>query len=325
MDGVILVDKPAGRTSHDVVAAVRRELGGRGGPKVGHAGTLDPFATGLLLVLVGRATRVQRFFMALPKTYEAVARFGAVSTTGDVEGEITETGAPIPEPLVLPAGELRQRPPAHSAVKVGGERAYRLARRGEEVELPERTVTVYEAEELWRDPPRVALRLRCSAGTYVRSYVADLGDAYCEQLCRTAIGPFSVNVKGSDPLSGPHSDLARPAGREGSGREGSGGEGSDPLSGAHSDFVRPAGREGSDPLSRVGGEGSDPFMPLEEALAAVMPVVRLEGEAARRAGHGVVVEGVAGGPVLLAGEDGPIAVAEPREGGLLKPTVGFRG
>src|SRR5918997_5290200 len=143
MDAVLLTDKPEGKTSHDVVASVRREHGGRKAIKVGHAGTLDPFATGLLLVLLGRATRVQRFLMALPKTYEAVARFGAVSSTGDPEGEIVETGAPIPEPLVLPTGALRQRPPAYSAVKVGGQRAYALARRGEEVEVPEREATVY--------------------------------------------------------------------------------------------------------------------------------------------------------------------------------------
>src|SRR3979409_170680 len=138
MDGVALVDKPAGKTSHDVVAAVRRQRPG----KVGHAGTLDPFATGLLLILVGRATRAQRFLMALPKTYEATARFGAVSSTGDPEGEITETGV-VPEgDLALPAGVLRQGPPAYSAVKVGGRRAYALARAGLEVDTPEREVEV---------------------------------------------------------------------------------------------------------------------------------------------------------------------------------------
>src|SRR5687768_16186166 len=118
MDGVLLVDKPAGPTSHDLVYAARRavrEASGERKPRVGHAGTLDPFATGLLLVLVGRATRIQRFLMELPKTYEVEARFGAVSTTGDPEGEIAETGAPIPDPLVLPTGTLRQRPPAYSA------------------------------------------------------------------------------------------------------------------------------------------------------------------------------------------------------------------
>ena len=129
--------------------------------------------------------------MALPKTYEVVARLGAVSTTGDPEGEITVTGR-VPEELELPAGEIRQRPPAYSAVKVGGERAYRRARRGEAVELPERTVTVHRFEQLWRDGERAGLEIECSAGTYVRSLVADLGDAYCEELRRTRIGPFDV-------------------------------------------------------------------------------------------------------------------------------------
>ncbi|HEX8121984.1 MAG TPA: tRNA pseudouridine(55) synthase TruB [Solirubrobacteraceae bacterium] len=263
MDGVLLIDKPAGKTSHDVVAAVRREHGGRKGPKVGHAGTLDPFATGLLLVLLGRATRVQRFLMDLPKTYETTARFGATSSTGDPEGEIVETGAPVPDPLVLPTGRITQRPPAYSAVKIGGERAYRLARRGEEVDVPEREVTVYRAEERGRDGERVAIELECSAGTYVRSYVADLGDAYCEALRRTRIGPFAVERAGEE-------------------------------------------------------------IPLAEVLARILPVRHLAGDAARKAIHGVAVEGAAEGRVLLVDDDGPIAVAEPREGGLLKPTVGFR-
>lgn len=195
MDGVILFDKPAGKTSHDVVAQVRRRLGRE--VKVGHAGTLDPFATGLLLVLVGRATRVQRFVMALPKAYEAVARFGAVSTTGDPEGEIVETGVVPAGALALPTGRVRQRPPAYSAVRVGGERAYRRARRGEEVELPEREVLVHAFEELSRDGDRRTFAIRCSAGTYVRTLLGDLGDAYCERLRRTAIGPF--RVEDADP------------------------------------------------------------------------------------------------------------------------------
>jgi tRNA pseudouridine55 synthase len=177
-------------TSHDVVAGVRRGL--PKGVRVGHAGTLDPFATGLLLVLVGRATRVQRFLMALPKTYEVVARFGAVSTTGDPEGEITETGVVPPDPLVLPTGDVRQRPPAYSAVKVAGERAYKKARRGEQVELPERVVQVSRFEQLWREGDRAGFAIECSSGTYVRSLIADLGDAYCEQLRRTRIGGFDV-------------------------------------------------------------------------------------------------------------------------------------
>jgi tRNA pseudouridine55 synthase len=190
VDGVILFDKPAGVTSHDVVAQTRRRLGR--GVKVGHAGTLDPFATGLLLVLVGRATRVQRFLMGLPKSYVAVARFGAVSSTGDSDGELTETGVVPDGELALPTGVVRQRPPAYSAIRVDGERAYKRARRGEEVELPEREVTVHAFEELARDGALRTFAIRCSAGTYVRSLVADLGDAYCERLRRTAIGPFDV-------------------------------------------------------------------------------------------------------------------------------------
>jgi tRNA pseudouridine55 synthase len=186
---VLLADKPAGVTSHDVVARAKREYGA----KAGHAGTLDPFATGLLIVLIGReATREQAIFMALPKTYRTVARLGATSTTGDTEGQITETGA-VPSPdAALPVGELLQRPPAFSAVKVGGERAYRRARRGEHVEMPPRQVTVHRFEQLWREGDRAAYEIECSTGTYVRSLVADLGDAYCLELRRIAIGPFGV-------------------------------------------------------------------------------------------------------------------------------------
>lgn len=189
MDGILLIDKPAGKTSHDIVAAVRRE---HRGTKVGHAGTLDPFATGLLLVLLGRATRIQRFVMALPKRYETVARLGATSTTGDPEGEIEITGRMPADPPPLPTGEVRQRPPVYSAIKIDGERAYARARRGEEVEVPERVVEVTRFDQLWRDADRAAFAIDCSSGTYVRSLIADLGDAYCLELRRTAIGPFSV-------------------------------------------------------------------------------------------------------------------------------------
>jgi tRNA pseudouridine55 synthase len=188
-DGVLLADKPAGVTSHDVVAAERRRLGR--GVKVGHAGTLDPFATGLLLILVGRATRVQRFLGALPKRYETVARLGWTSTTGDPDGELAPGRMP-PEPLALPTGRIRQRPPAYSALKVGGRRAYALARAGEAVELEPREVDVHRFELLGLEQDRATLLVECSAGTYVRSLVADLGDAYCLALRRTAIGPFAV-------------------------------------------------------------------------------------------------------------------------------------
>lgn len=261
--GVILFDKPAGITSHDAVARTRRRLGR--GVKVGHAGTLDPFATGLLLVLVGRGTRVQRFLMALPKRYVVSARFGAVSSTGDPEGEIVETGV-VPEgDLSLPVGVVRQRPPAYSALKIGGRRAYTLARAGEEVELAERQVVVQSFVELWRDGDRRGFAIECSSGTYVRSLVMALGDAYCVELRRTRIGSFDVD----------HADPER-------------------------------------------------VVALEEALD-FMPGVRLEGEDARRAAHGVAVPGLASGPVRLFDEAGLIALAEPASDGVLKPVVGLRG
>jgi tRNA pseudouridine55 synthase len=258
VDGVLLCDKPAGVTSHDVVARVRRAL--PRGTKVGHAGTLDPFATGLLIVLLGRATRVQRFLMALPKSYEVVARLGWTSTTGDTEGEIAPGRMP-PEPLSLPTGTLMQRPPAYSAVKVAGKRAYALARAGEAVELPEREVEVYRFE---RTGPE-SFVIECSAGTYVRSLIADLGDGYCTALRRTRIGAFDVADASEDRVIG-----------------------------------------------------------LDDALC-FLPALELTGDDARRASHGVAVPGDAAGTVRLRDDKGLIALAEPREPGLVKPVVGFRG
>jgi tRNA pseudouridine55 synthase len=135
---------------------------------------------------------VQRFLMALPKTYETTARFGAVSSTGDPEGEISETGVLPRGDLELPTGAVRQRPPRFSAVKVGGRRAYDLARAGVAVTLPERAVEVYRFEERWRARDRRGYVIECSSGTYVRSLIADLGDAYCEELRRIRVGPFDV-------------------------------------------------------------------------------------------------------------------------------------
>ena len=185
--GFVLADKPAGVTSHDVVARHRRELG----LKVGHAGTLDPFATGLLIVLVGSATRLQRYVLGLDKTYLATARLGWTSSTGDPDGELTETGR-IPEELSLPTGEIEQVPPMTSAVKVGGERLYRKARRGEEVERASRTVEILRADLLEVGEGRATFEIQCSSGTYVRTLVEELGDAYCESLRRTAIGPHRL-------------------------------------------------------------------------------------------------------------------------------------
>ena len=181
-DGIVLADKPAGITSHDVVARARRALGTR---RVGHAGTLDPFATGLVIVLVGRATRLARYFVELPKTYEVVARLGARSSTGRSGGRDRARPARCPTSSSLPLGVVRQRPPAHSAVKIDGERAYARARRGEEVVTAEREVTVYESELRWRrdDLAGASLRLlgrdlRALAGRRARR-------AYCVELRRT--------------------------------------------------------------------------------------------------------------------------------------------
>ena len=190
---VLLCDKPDGITSHDLVARVRRERK----LKAGHAGTLDPFATGLLLVLLGRATRLQRYLMALPKTYRAVGRLGWRSSTGDPEGELTETGR-IPDRLALPTGRVRQRVPMTSAVWVGGERLYRKSQRGETVETPEREIEVRRAELLRSDRDTASFEIECSSGTYVRTLIETLHDAYCESLRRVAIGPFSVEDAGAE-------------------------------------------------------------------------------------------------------------------------------
>jgi tRNA pseudouridine55 synthase len=202
-DGIVLVSKPAGVTSHDMVVRLRR-LPVSGGRKVGHSGTLDPFATGLLVMLIGRATRIQRYVMALSKTYRASARFGITSSTGDPTGTLTETGRSSTDEEVRAAlpqlvGDIRQRVPLTSAVKVGGERLYRKARRGEEIETPVRNVRVSRLDLVAFDhaSQTAVLELDCSSGTYVRQLVADLGQlcgggAYCEALQRLAIGPFAV-------------------------------------------------------------------------------------------------------------------------------------
>jgi tRNA pseudouridine55 synthase len=198
-EGILQIDKPAGMTSHDVVAAVRHRLGG---VKTGHAGTLDPFATGLLLVLLGRATKLQDRLMGLPKAYETLAMLGARSSTGDPEGEIEQTGSMPADPPPLPTGEVMQRPPIYSAIKIEGERAYKRARRGESFAMPPRIVTVYRFEQTWRQGERARFEIECSSGTYVRSLIADLDDAYCLELRRTRIGPFDVADAVAPPRRG---------------------------------------------------------------------------------------------------------------------------
>jgi tRNA pseudouridine55 synthase len=190
---VLLADKPAGITSHDMVERIRRERR----CKVGHAGTLDPFATGLLLILLGKATKLQRFLVGLPKTYLATARLGWRSSTGDPEGELTETGC-LPASLELPTGTVRQRVPMTSAVRVGGERLYKKAHRGETVQTPERDVEVYRAELLSHEGDSASYEVECSTGTYIRTLVETLDDAYCSDLRRTAIGPFRIEDAGQE-------------------------------------------------------------------------------------------------------------------------------
>lgn len=192
MNGVLVCDKPAGVTSHDVVEQVRRERGG----KVGHAGTLDPFATGVLLVLLGRATRLQRYLIELPKTYVATARLGWRSSTGDPDGELERTGV-FPGELRLPVGRIEQMVPMTSAVKVGGERLYSKAHRGEHSDRrPVRQVEVYRADLLESGDGRAVFEIECSSGTYIRTLIETLGDAYCEELRRTAVGGLTTESAG---------------------------------------------------------------------------------------------------------------------------------
>jgi tRNA pseudouridine55 synthase len=202
-DGVLLIDKPSGITSHDAVARVRRALGVR---KVGHAGTLDPMATGLLLMGVGRATRLLRFLGDLPKEYEGTGVLGIETDTLDADGQVTRddaaAAANVTEPALRAAmanlvGEIEQTPPAYSAVKVEGERLYKAARRGETPEVPTRQVRVDAFDLRSFAPPEFSFVVRCSGGTYIRSMVRDVGatlgcGAHLTRLRRTAIGHFRV-------------------------------------------------------------------------------------------------------------------------------------
>lgn len=214
-DGVLLVDKPAGPTSHDVVRMARRGLEVR---RVGHSGTLDPFASGLLLLLVGRSTRLAQYMDAFPKTYEAEAFLGRLTTTLDTEGEVVEersgwerlTSDQAREALAHLVGPQEQVPPAFSAKKVKGEAAYVRARRGERVDLPPVPIRVHEMELIALELPRLRFRVRSSTGTYIRALARDLGErlgtvAHLTALRRTAIGPFRVD----DALS--PEELDRPA------------------------------------------------------------------------------------------------------------------
>lgn len=200
MIGFVLVDKPVGPTSHDIVDVVRKTFGVR---RVGHAGTLDPAASGLLVVAIGPATRLLSYVQALPKTYEVTATLGVATTTQDAAGEVVSrtdvhAGADdIRRVAKRFVGEIDQTPPSHSAVKVAGERAYAKARRGEQVDIPPRRVTVYELDVLRTSEAAFDAVVRCSSGTYIRTLVADIGKelacgAHVAHLRRTAIGHLDV-------------------------------------------------------------------------------------------------------------------------------------
>jgi tRNA pseudouridine55 synthase len=215
--GLLLVDKPAGITSHDVVDRVRKALATK---KVGHAGTLDPAATGLLLMGVGRGTRLLRFLAELPKVYEGTGLLGVETDTLDAAGSVVRESPVNGDESALRAamarfvGDIEQVPPAYSAVKIKGERAYRAARRGERVEMAPRRVHVFAFDLRRFEPPRFEFEVRCSAGTYVRSLVADVGrelgsGAHLERLRRTAIGPFLVGAARAPDDPGPLLPLDR--------------------------------------------------------------------------------------------------------------------
>lgn len=214
MNDIVLVDKPAGWTSFDVVAkirgAIRASYAAKGVKptkrqlKVGHAGTLDPFATGLLVILLGDACSRSNEFLKLDKVYDATIRLGATSSTGDPDGELTTVSDGVPlateinETLARFTGEITQTPPVYSAIKIGGERAYKLARKGKEVAMPSRQVTVFSLELLDYTYPDIRVRAHVSSGTYIRSLAEDIGatlgvGAYCSELRRISTSTWSID------------------------------------------------------------------------------------------------------------------------------------
>ncbi|HEY8886456.1 MAG TPA: tRNA pseudouridine(55) synthase TruB [Candidatus Microsaccharimonas sp.] len=208
-DSVLLIDKPSGMTSFGVVARVRRKLSQQLGKKakVGHTGTLDPFATGLMIIVTGKECRNAGTYSKLDKVYEATTRLGQTSSTGDPEGEIVDVSDVQPtldevnEALSQFVGEIQQTPPIYSAIKINGQRAYKLAREGgtaETIEMPVRTVTIFSLELVDYTYPAIKIRVHVSSGTYIRTLAEDIGKvlgtgAYCTQLRRTKIADFSID------------------------------------------------------------------------------------------------------------------------------------
>jgi tRNA pseudouridine55 synthase len=281
--GMLLVDKPIGISSFAALGALRRRFGRR----LGHAGTLDPFATGLLLVLIGRATRLQPYLVGLEKTYTATVAFGATSTTDDPEGTISATGrattaAAIQAQLPALTGVIEQVPPAASAVHIEGERAYRRFRRGEDVTVPSRLVSVHRFELLSFDATTQTgqVAISCGAGTYVRSLARDLGarlgcGAYVTALRRTAIGPFDV-------------------------------------------------RDAVDPEDPILEEPRHPLWRSPAEAVGHLPRCRLTAETERATGHGsalVAPPELAPGAVALIGRSGSLVAIADAADGLLRPRV----
>jgi tRNA pseudouridine55 synthase len=206
MDGILLVDKPVGWTSHDMVAKVRGIIKAQTGQKIkiGHTGTLDPLASGLLLLVLGKYTKRAVEFSKLDKTYQAEITLGSVSTTGDSEGEMKEVDARVPSKEEVKAaiskfkGEIQQTPHRYSAIKIDGKRAYKSARAGQEVKLQPRPVTIYEITDVKYEYPRLNFTAIVSSGTYIRSLAEDIGQAlgtgaYLSSLRRTKVGKFKID------------------------------------------------------------------------------------------------------------------------------------
>ena len=205
-DGVILIDKPANITSFGVVARVRRVLSGQQGKKVkvGHTGTLDPFATGLMILVIGKECKNAGFYSKLDKIYEATVCLGKTSTTGDPEGELTEVSDTVPTKteveIVLESfvGDIVQSPPIYSAIKINGKRAYDLARAGKQIEMPKRNVKIYSLQVLDYSYPEIKIRVNVSTGTYIRTLAEDIGEAlgtgaYCSELRRISIDKWNLD------------------------------------------------------------------------------------------------------------------------------------
>ena len=297
VDGILVIAKPTGPTSHDVVALVRRLAATK---RVGHGGTLDPFASGVLPIFLGHATRVVEYHLSDRKAYRATVCFGASSTTDDLEGELTPSDAPAPDRQAVEAalagfiGTISQRPPAYSAIKVGGRRAFAMARAGETVTLASREVTIDEiVVTAWDDTdparPVAVIEVRCSAGTYIRALARDLGEtvgnaAYLGALTRTASGPF-------------HLDDATPL-----------------------DVIRTAAADGPD--------GLGPFLrPIDAGLEALPDVVLTEPEVAAIA-KGQFVRPAAGLPApashyRLRGPNGELVAIATATAGRLAPDKVF--